>query len=195
MVKVPVGIAQGRFQVIHKGHMEYLLAAKERADYLIIGISDPDPTRSFFSMDTDKDDPVEPFRDPGETCYFFTWFERFLMIREALGEAGIDRGSFDIVPFPVHFPKLLKYYIPMKAPVFVTIYDEWGHEKAGLFRSLGFHVEVLWVREMTERFTTGSEVRRLISRDEEWEHLVPPAVVRVIKELKLDKKLMEAARL
>src|SRR5208337_5661899 len=107
MDKVPVGIAQGRFQVIHKGHMEYLLAAKERSDYLIIGISDPDPTRSFFSMDLDKDDPVEPFRDLGETSYFFTYFERFMMIRDALIEAGIERGSFDIVPFPVHFPKLM----------------------------------------------------------------------------------------
>ncbi len=195
MVKVPVGIAQGRFQVIHRGHMEYLLAAKERADYLIIGISDPDPTRSFFIMDLDKDDPVEPFRDLGETSYFFTYFERFLMIRDSLVEAGIERGSFDIVPFPVHFPKLLKYYMPLNAPVFVTIYDEWGHEKARLLRSFGLDVEVLWVRKMSERFTTGSEVRSLIARDKEWENLVPNAAVKVIKELKLDKKIMEAARI
>jgi nicotinamide mononucleotide adenylyltransferase len=169
--------------------MEYLLACKERCEHLIIGISDPDPTRSFFEIDFQEEDPKEPFRAVDYPFYTFTFYERSLMIKESLLEAGIDRAEFDIVPFPIHFPHLLKYYIPMDAVVFVTIYDDWGHKKIDILNTLGLKVEVLWIKDMSERFTTGTEVRGLIAKGEEWERLVPHGVVRVIKELKLDEKL------
>ena len=36
------GIVNGRFQVLHLKHMEYILAAKMRCDKLYIGITNPD---------------------------------------------------------------------------------------------------------------------------------------------------------
>ena len=38
----PIGVIHGRFQMLHHGHMEYLLAGKKRCQRLIIGISNPD---------------------------------------------------------------------------------------------------------------------------------------------------------
>ncbi|MEW6740290.1 MAG: adenylyltransferase/cytidyltransferase family protein [Nitrospirota bacterium] len=189
MDRYQIGIANGRFQILHMGHMEYLLACKERCEHLIIGITDPDPTRSFFEPDIDSEDPREPFRSVSYPFYTFTFYERALMIKESLLEAGIDRTSFEIVPFPIHFPKLLKYYIPMDAVVFVTIYDDWGYKKVDILKSLGLQVEILWVRDMSERFTTGTEVRELIANSSKWEHFVPHGVVRVIRKLKLEEKL------
>ncbi|MEE3919398.1 hypothetical protein V2I01_16940 [Micromonospora sp. BRA006-A] len=36
------GFAHGRFQVLHMEHLEYLLAAAERCDFLHVGITQPD---------------------------------------------------------------------------------------------------------------------------------------------------------
>ena len=33
------GVIHGRFQGLHNGHMEYLLTAKKRCDFLVIGIT------------------------------------------------------------------------------------------------------------------------------------------------------------
>ena len=48
-MKDAVGVIHGRFQMLHYGHMEYLLAGKERCERLIIGISNPDVTLVKFN--------------------------------------------------------------------------------------------------------------------------------------------------
>ncbi|WP_022851322.1 nicotinamide mononucleotide adenylyltransferase [Limisalsivibrio acetivorans] len=183
-----LGLAQGRFHVIHKGHMEYLLACAERCDFLFIGISDPDPSRAYFSRSIDyKDDPAEaePYITLEEPrLYALTYYERAMMIQAALAEEGIGAERIMTVPFPVHRMNLIKYYVPKSATVYVTIYDEWGEQKVDIFRKVGYEVEILWRRSMAERFTTATEVRRLIKAgDESWKELVPPAVVKIAEEL------------
>ena len=44
----PIGVIHGRFQMLHHGHMEYLLAGKKRCQRLIIGISNPDEGCTFI---------------------------------------------------------------------------------------------------------------------------------------------------
>jgi hypothetical protein len=61
--------------------------------------------------------------------------------------------------------------------VFITIYDAWGDEKARRLTALGFDVEILWRRSMTERFTTGATVRTLMRQGQSWQFLVPKGVV------------------
>ena len=183
MATVPVGVIHGRFQPLHLGHMEYLLAGKKRCKFLIIGITNPDPGMT-------ADHPANPQRSL-PVSNPFTFHERLLMVRESLLEAGIRRNEFDIVPFPINYPEMLKYYVPMDARFFVTIYDEWGRAKVALFHSLGLDVEVMWERAASERLTSSTEVRRLIGTGGEWQHLVPPAVVRIIQELKLDRRIRD----
>lgn len=185
------GVVQGRFQMIHQGHMEYFLAAKERCEFLYIGICDEDPDRAYFhaSYDPSKDAGSEPHRSLVYPLYIFTFLERMLMVKRALERAGVPPESFIVGPFPVQKPHLLKYYLPQDAVVYVTIYDDWGEKKLGIFENLGYRTSVLWRRTMDERFTTATEVRRRMAAGEPWAHLVPEGVAEVIEEMGLSAKL------
>jgi nicotinamide mononucleotide adenylyltransferase len=163
--------------------MEYLLAGKSRCEFLLIGITNPDP-----GLTTEH--PADPKRSLVSSNPF-TYFERFLMIRDSLQETGIKRNEFDIVPFPINYPERIRYYAPPNALYFATIYDNWGEAKVETLKSLGLQVEVMWKRNMSERFTTGEEVRRLIATGQNWENLVPPAVARIIKEYALENRVRE----
>jgi hypothetical protein len=44
---------------------------------------------------------------------------------ESLADVGL-RDEISIVPFPINFPELYHYYLPMRATFFLTIYNEWG---------------------------------------------------------------------
>lgn len=178
---VPIGVIHGRFQPIHLGHMEYLLAGKSRCKFLLIGITNPDPNMT-------AEHPTNPKRSlPSSNP--FTYYERLIMIRESLLEAGVERKEFDIVPFPINYPEKLKYYVPLDASFFSTIYDDWGRSKVETLRTIGLKVEVMWERSMSTRVTSGTEVRRLIKTGDKYQHLVPAAVVRIIKELCLEEKV------
>ena len=165
------GVAHGRFQPLHHGHLEYLLAAKERCRELIVGITNPDPAQIAY-------EPTDPGR--GEAAANpFTYYERLLMVERALTGAGVPREEFRIVPFPHSFPERLWCYAPRSARYFITIYDAWGEAKQARFTDLGLDVEVLWRR--TSKVTTGSAIRARIGAGQPWEHLVDPGVAATIR--------------
>lgn len=181
---VPIGVIHGRFQPLHIGHMEYLLAGKERCEFLLIGITNPDPTLT-------AQHPANPVRSVPSSNPF-TYYERLTMIRESLLEIGIARNEFDIVPFPINHPEILEYYVPMNARFFVTVYDDWGRAKLEVLRSRGLDVKVMWERSTSDRLTTGTEVRKLIVTGDKWQHLVPSAVARIIQEFSLDERISKS---
>ena len=71
---VEVGVIHGRFQVLHNDHMEYILAGKARCEFLVIGITNPDPTLT-------RTDPADLSRSAA-TANPLTYFERCIMARE-----------------------------------------------------------------------------------------------------------------
>lgn len=174
-----IGVIHGRFQMLHKGHMEYLLAGMNRCERLIIGICNPDSTLMKY-------DAANPHRATA-SANPLTYFERYEMIKGALLESGA--GSFDIVPFPINYPELIHNYTPIEAKYYVTIYDQWGEKKKRLLEELGCDVDVMWTRTDNERFTSGTEVRQKIINGEEWSDLVPPFVYRYTIEHEIDKRL------
>lgn len=199
MERIKIGLAQGRFHIIHWGHMEYLLEAKKLCEHLIIGITDCDPERAYFNYDKsleeyDKKNLKKPFRSINEPIFPFTFYDRKIMIKNSMIDEGISSNNFDIVPFPLHKIHLLKYYIPEDPTIFITIYDDWGRKKVEMFKNMGFKTKILWERDMSTRFTTGTEVRRRISHNEEWEHLVPKAVYNYITENNLHKVLQKIGK-
>src|SRR4030042_5015193 len=103
-------IVHGRFQPFHLGHLKYALAAKKKCDLLIVGITNSDPSLTKY-------DKANPYRSLSISNPF-TYFERLSMIKEALIEGGVKRSKFEIVPFPINKPKLLKYYIPIEKYIF-----------------------------------------------------------------------------
>ena len=179
----PIGVIHGRFQMLHIGHMEYLLAGKARCDYLLIGITNPDssltrPTAANPHRSTTLANPL-------------TYYERFQMISKAMVEAGVERDAFDIVPFPVNCPELLFQYVPRDAKYYMTIYDDWSREKQELLRNLGCEIDVMWTRTNQEKVTSGTEVRDRILQGKPWAHLVPPAVFAYITENKIEERIKE----
>lgn len=180
------GVIHGRFQVLHRDHLQYLLAGFERCDYLWIGISNPD---AGSVVDTD----TCPHRST-RAANPLTYWERLLMVKAALEEAGISSSRYEIVPFPINRPERLHAYVPMDATFFLTINDDWSLEKKNTFESRGLAIEILWEKWGPEKGLSASDVRRNIANDAPWEDLVPPAVYRFLTSNGLDARIREAAR-
>ena len=179
---VDIGIVHGRFQLFHLDHLKYVLAAKERCRHLVVGITNPDPTLTKF-------DPSDPHRSL-EADNPLTFYERFVILRETLLEIGLDFREFSLVPLPINFPELYRYYVPLDATFYLTIYDEWGERKLAMFTSLGLTVDVLWRKPASEKGLTATALRRMMGQGQAWEHLVPPAVARMVKDLGLQERLI-----
>lgn len=168
-----VAVIHGRFQPLHLGHLEYLLAGAERCDVLVVGITNPDP-------ETTTDELTDPARSSAGANPF-TYYERHLMIEGALRNAGVDRERLRIVPFPHSFPERLLHYAPRDATYLLTVYDDWGETKLARFAELGLRTEVMWRR--TDKPISGSRVRSALAEgDGIWRSLVPSAVAGVIDE-------------
>ncbi len=165
---VETGVIHGRFQIFHNDHLKYLLAGKELCRHLVVGITNPDPylTRKE-QADQRRDDPIA---NP------LNYYERYTIINAVLKENGLNPHQFSIVPFPINLPNLYKYYVPMDALFFLTIYDDWGKQKLIYFRSLGLRTHVLWEVPPEEKGIIGSEIRNFMIKDKPWEHLVPETV-------------------
>lgn len=167
------GCVHGRFQPFHGEHLEYALRAKERCRRLIVGITNPDPT--WTRREKLSDHRHTAGSNP------FTYAERALMVEGSLLDAGLEARGFVVVPFPIQSPELCRYYVPEEAVHFVRVYSAWEEEKVRRLGAQGFAVEVLDADR--DKGISGSEVRRRIRAGLPWEHLVPAASARVIREV------------
>lgn len=169
---INLGFIHGRFQPFHNDHLKYVQAGFERCRHLVVGISNPDPILSA----EEGSDPgrIDPFKNP------FTYFERLEMVRSSLREKGVYDSQFTIVPFPVSFPELYKFYIPEAAVFFMTIYDAWGRHKKKMFEDAGRTVDVMWERPLKDKGLSASEVRKSMAVGAAWQYMVPEGVADVI---------------
>ncbi|MBM4287143.1 MAG: nicotinate-nucleotide adenylyltransferase [Deltaproteobacteria bacterium] len=182
---VDTGVAHGRFQIFHNDHLKYLRAARARCRHLVVAITNPDPTLTRF----DAADPgrSSPARNP------LSYYERYRIINQALQEQGWRCADFSVVPLPINFPDLYRYYVPLAATFFLTIYDDWGERKLQMFESLGLTTEILWRRSLAEKGLTSSAIRRLLVAGEPWEHLTPPGVAEMLQFFNIPRRLQQMA--
>lgn len=176
-----IGIIHGRFQGLHNGHMEYLLEAKKRCEYLVVGITNytcNEKNKKISKIDSHR---LEAKDNP------FSYYHRMKMIEGALLEAGLSRDEFDIVPFPIEHPEEIFNFVPENTVYFMTIYDDWGKVKKRILELFKLQVEVMWSDR--EKNISGTLVRKLIRNNEEWENLVPDFVYKYIS--RLQKEGME----
>lgn len=178
-----VGVIHGRFQVLHNDHLKYILAGKALCKHLVVGITNADPSQI-------KDEPSDPNRSD-LTANPLTYYERYWMIRSSLTEANLSMEDFSVVPLPINSPENYKYYVPMKAVFFLSIYDDWGLQKKKYFESLSLNVHVLRKVKPREKGISGSEVRRRMADGLQWEHLVPGSVALLLKEWKIPQRLRD----
>jgi nicotinamide-nucleotide adenylyltransferase len=165
------GMVHGRFQPFHLEHLRYFRLALERSEKVIIGITNPDPS-------TMVQDALSAHRHlPAENP--FSYVERLIMIQEALRDEGIAMERVLIVPFPIHHPERWPYYVPRGTAMFVVVYSPWEGQKAERIREAGYEVVVM---DTMVKGMSGRQIRSLLSSGRDWQHLVPPAVARFIKE-------------
>ena len=157
------GLMLGRFQPFHKGHLALTKQILSECDELVIIIGS-----AQFSF-------IE--KDP------FSAGERVLMIHEALKEAGIDLSRCYIIPVAndENNARWLAYLRSM-VPPFDVLYSGNDFVKY-LARSQdsGIAVENPAFTEKDEY--NGTNIRHLMQDGKPWEHLVPPAVAKVIQQV------------
>lgn len=177
-----IGVIHGRFQVLHNDHLFYLLEGKKRCRHLFIGITNPDP-----SLTTKE--AVDAHRST-EAANPLTYFERYTIIRLSLIDYGIPEIDFSIVPLPINIPELYKYYVPIDATFYLTIYDDWGEKKLSMFKSLGLKTEVMWKKPLSQKIISGTDVRNKIYKNEKWDHLVPKVTSEFIHNNEIRNRLI-----
>jgi len=175
------GVIHGRFQVLHNDHLKYLLAGKALCGHLVVGITNPDPSMT-------KDEPADPHRS-GSDDNPLTYLERYRLIWAALTEVGYGLNDVSVVPLPISSPEHYKYYVPMKAVFFLSIYDDWGRKKKKYFESLKLNVHVIREVGPEEKGISGKEVRRRMAGGLPWEHLVPGSVALLLNEWNIPQRL------
>lgn len=181
MIMEKIGVVCGRFQIFHNEHLQYVMAAKEKCEHLIVGITSPDPSVS----PVEKAD-VSRSSDVANPC---TYYERMKMIEAALFEQGLRREEFDLVPYPIGCPELVKYYIPQNACHFITILDEWGDCKKERIEKWGYKVHVLWKK--TEKGISSTMLRQCMVEGKPWKQYVPNATYEYIIANEIDKRIIE----
>ena len=175
------GVIHGRFQVLHNDHMKYLMAGKNLCRHLVVGITNPDPfLTKMENADAERNNPLA---NP------LTYYERYVLVNSALKEEGLTSDQFSVVPFPINFPERYKYYVPMDAMFFLTIYDGWGKKKLEYFRDQGLKTHVLWEVPQEKKGISASEVRELMVSGKPWENLVPHSIAALMKEWEFPNRL------
>ncbi|MEA5114389.1 MAG: hypothetical protein VB050_10200 [Geobacteraceae bacterium] len=175
------GVIHGRFQVLHNDHLAYLQAGLALCRHLVVGITNPDPLLT-------RDDSTDPKRS-NPAANPLTYYERYVMVRAVLDEAGIHPSRFSVVPFPINIPELYKYYVPLNALFFLSIYDDWGKRKLEYFESLGLSTHVLREVAPSHKGLSATDIRRCMAGNEPWEDQVPPAVANLMKKWDIPGRL------
>lgn len=169
-----MGSVHGRFQPFHNGHLDYVLQAFGRADFLLVGLTQimqPEAKPETTGRDSATSNPL-------------TFLERSELVEAALLAADIRRDRFRITPFPIEQPHLLRQFIPQGSVCFTTPVNEWNDEKVKRLKEHGFQPELLDLsRPDNVRVTSGTEIRRLLrANDPSWARFVPAAVAEIISD-------------
>jgi nicotinamide-nucleotide adenylyltransferase len=149
----------GRFQPFHKGHLAIIKNILDGVDELIIVVG----------SSQHKDSEDNPFSAD----------ERLEMIRRALDSEGITKFQVYKVPdigdddrYPGHLMD--------RVPNFDAVYS--GNSLVQrLFGAAGKDVRKISLIKRDEY--SGTEIRRRMRSGEEWEHLVPDAVLKYLDEI------------
>ncbi|MBQ2666543.1 nicotinamide-nucleotide adenylyltransferase [Methanobrevibacter sp.] len=156
------GILIGRMQPVHNGHMEVIKQILSEVDEIVIGIGSAQLSHEL--------------KDP------FTAGERVLMMNQALAEIDVDPSKYYIIPMQdINFNAIWPSHVKMLTPPFDIVYSGNPLVKQ-LFEEEGYEVRQPPLYDRVH--LSGTEVRRRILNDENWEELVPNATVELIEEIK-----------
>jgi nicotinamide-nucleotide adenylyltransferase len=168
VTRAAFAVVHGRFQPFHREHLAYCRLGLERGDTLIVGITNFDPSLA-------RPEPTNPLRHEPAANPFAYW-ERALMIRDALLGDGVPAERFVLVAFPIHHPERWVHYLPCDPAGtihVIRVFSPWEEEKARRLEAAGLRVETV---TGGAKCLSASEVRARIAAGDGWETLVPDAV-------------------
>jgi nicotinamide-nucleotide adenylyltransferase len=159
----------GRFQPIHKGHLHTIkqILDREQDPIIVIGSSQYSHT------------PDNPFSGG----------ERVHLIKRTLIAEDLPLERIDIIPLSdIHIHPLWVSHLKSFVPPFDLAYTH-NPLVRRLLKDAGIEVDET---DLLKRKTySGSHIRALIRRGDDWEPLVPPVVAELIKDLNLDERIRE----
>jgi nicotinamide-nucleotide adenylyltransferase len=163
------GFYIGRFQPYHNGHQAVLERAAASVDEIVIGVGSA-------QLSHELENP-------------FTAGERVLMITRSL--ASLDRPIYVIPIEDIQRNALWVSHVKSMTPPFDCVFSS-NPLVMRLFAESGHAVQS---PDMYERQThSGTAIRRRMLSDEPWEHLVPRAVIEVIREIDGVERLRRIAQ-
>ena len=162
----------GRFQPVHRQHLELFEIALRDADHLVVAVTNPDPGARH-------EEATSQHRHRA-SANPFTYFERAWLLAMALAERGLT-GRSTVVPFDLTRPQHWHEYVPRAARQVVRAYSDWERHKARLLADGGYEVQLLDGDPVGH--VSASEIRRRFAAGEAWEELVAPASVPLLREL------------
>jgi cytidyltransferase-like protein len=167
---VKLACVSGRFQPLHRQHVELFERALQEAEQLIVAITNPDQGALYQSTASTHRHRLQD--NP------FTYFERSRFVAAVLRERGwLERAT--IVPFDLGAPAYWASYVPLTALQLVRVYSPWEEAKVDLLKNAGYAVRVL-AGDAAHR-VNGGTIRTLIRAGGDWEPDVPDAVVPLVR--------------
>jgi len=155
-------LLMGRFQPFHLGHLQVVEDILEEFSQIIVAVG----SATFNYLE----------KSP------FTAGERIWMIHQALVEAGVDMRRVYITAYPnIENNAAWAAHLKSLLPPFQVVFT--GNALPHiLLKEAG--VEVRPLEMINRELYCASEIRRRMLAGEEWEPLVPPAVARIINEIR-----------
>jgi nicotinamide mononucleotide adenylyltransferase len=153
--------------------LDYVLQAFDKADFVFVGL-----TKIFGSKDSDTSGRESALSNP------LKYWERCVLMKAALRDAGVPPSRFEIIPFPIEIPEAIPTFVPLDAVCFTTVVSDWNNEKIYRLQRLGYLVEVLETSPVdNSRVTSGTHIRELIRvGDPSWMRFVPTSVCEAIQQ-------------
>ncbi len=161
----------GRFQPLHKGHLQIIQHASKEYDEVIIGMGSSQYGHKLENP--------------------FTSDERALMIEKALECEGITNYSIFLIPDIHNYPKWVSHVTSI-IPNFDIVLSNSSLTKR-LFSEKGYIVKKTPIYDRDKY--SGNEIRKRIINDEQWEDLVPELVCKIIKNVDGVNRLKELSNL
>ncbi|MEF8807110.1 nicotinamide-nucleotide adenylyltransferase [Natronomonas sp.] len=152
------GLVIGRFQPFHLGHRYLITHLDEEIDEVIVGIGSAGQSHSL--------------KNP------FTSGERVHIVQDSLDQ--LDAKTYLIPIADIDRDAMWVRHIEILCPAFDVVYSNNPFVEC-LFEEADYEVRGTPLHNREEY--RGSEIRRRILDDEEWEHLVPDVVVEAIEEI------------
>jgi nicotinamide-nucleotide adenylyltransferase len=166
------GLFVGRFQPIHRGHIQVIKDILKKVDELIIVVGSAQYSHTM-------DNP-------------FTAGERITMIRKALESEKIPFNRCWVIPVPdVHIHMMWVAEVLGYTPKFDVVFTNEPLTRR-LFVEAGYKVEPIpfYKREIY----SATEIRQRMLKNKNWEELVPESTVQFINEIGGVERIRELAK-